>query len=115
VTHERPGGEVRPVELRSTPEVSNGLFMLCSQRVVVTLFPTSVGVNRSETREGNRTNKTTDLWTIFIEGKKVMGEPRQCQAVLCNIQDVGVDINVVNSTGVDLKNFFELLLCSGKI
>jgi len=36
VTHERPGGEVRPIELRSTPEVSNGLFVFCSQRVVVT-------------------------------------------------------------------------------
>jgi hypothetical protein len=36
VTHERPGGEVRPIELRSTLEVSNGLFMFCSQRVVVT-------------------------------------------------------------------------------
>jgi len=36
VTHERPGREVRPVELRSTPEVSNGLFVFCSQRVVVT-------------------------------------------------------------------------------
>src|SRR5258707_3371155 len=36
VTHERPGGEVRPIELRSTPEISNGLFVFCSQRVVVT-------------------------------------------------------------------------------
>jgi hypothetical protein len=36
VTHERPGGEVRPIELRSTLEVSNGLFVFCSQRVVVT-------------------------------------------------------------------------------
>jgi hypothetical protein len=36
VAHERPGGEVRPIELRSTPEVSNGFFVFCSQRVVVT-------------------------------------------------------------------------------
>ena len=36
VTHERPGGEVCPIELRSTSEVSNGLFVFCSQRVVVT-------------------------------------------------------------------------------
>jgi hypothetical protein len=31
MTHERPGGEVRSVELRSTPEVPDGLFMFCSQ------------------------------------------------------------------------------------
>jgi hypothetical protein len=115
VTHERPGGEVRPIELRSTPEVSNGLFVFCSQRVVVTLFPTSVGVNLSETREENRTNKTANLWTVFVEGKKVMCEPRQCQTVLCYIQDVGVDVNVVNSAGVYFEDFFKLLLCSGKI
>jgi hypothetical protein len=79
------------------------------------MTPTSIDVNSSETREENRTNKTADLWTVFVEGKKVMCEPRQCQTVLCNIQDVGVDVNVVNSAGVDLEDFFELLLCSGKI
>ncbi|SRR6266403_2024789 len=36
VTHERPGGKVCPIELRSTPEISNSLFMFCSQRVMVT-------------------------------------------------------------------------------
>jgi hypothetical protein len=30
VAHERPSGEVCPVKLRSTPEVSNGLLMFCS-------------------------------------------------------------------------------------
>ena len=42
VTHERPGGEVRPIELRSTPEVSNGLLVFRSQRVVVTYTCTRV-------------------------------------------------------------------------
>jgi hypothetical protein len=47
VTHERPGGEVCPIELRSTPEVSNGLFVFCSQRVVVTytMSPSSSDVH----------------------------------------------------------------------
>jgi hypothetical protein len=66
-------------------------------------------------REGNRTDKTADLRTVFVEGKKIMCEPRQCQTVLCNIQDVRVDVNVVDSARVDLENFIELLLCSGKI
>jgi hypothetical protein len=44
-----------------------------------------------------------------------MCEPRQRQTVLGNIQDVGVDVNVVNSARVNLENFFKLLLCSGKI
>ena len=44
-----------------------------------------------------------------------MCEPRQCQTILCNIQDVGVDVNVVNSAGVNFEDFFELLLCSRKI
>ena len=79
------------------------------------MSPTSIGVNSSETREENRTNKTADLWTVFVEGKKVMCKPRQCQTVLCNIQDVGVDVDVVDSAGVNLEYFFELLLCSGKI
>ncbi len=44
-----------------------------------------------------------------------MCELRQCQTVLCNIQDVGVDVNVVNSAWVNFEDFFELLFCSGKI
>jgi hypothetical protein len=79
------------------------------------MSPISIGVNSSETREENRTNKTADLRTVFVEGKKVMCEPRQCQTVLCNIQDVGVDVNVVNTAGVNFEDFFKLLLCSGKI
>jgi hypothetical protein len=35
VAHECPSGEVCPIKLRSTPKVSNGLFMLSSQGVVV--------------------------------------------------------------------------------
>jgi hypothetical protein len=52
VTHERPGGEVRPIELRGTPEVSNGLFVFCSQRVVVTynMYPSFSDVQSSEKR-----------------------------------------------------------------
>ena len=114
VAHERPGGEVRPIELRSTPEVSNGLLMFCSQRVVIA-YTCPIGVNSSEMREGDRTNKTADLWAVFVQGKKVMCEPGQCQTVLCNIQDVGVDVNVINSARINLENFFELLLCRGKI
>jgi hypothetical protein len=74
-----------------------------------------VSNSRETIREENRTNKTADLWAVFVEGKKVMCEPRQCQVVLCDIQDVRVDVNVVNSAGVDLEDFFELLLCGGKI
>ena len=115
VTHERPGGEVRPIELRSTPEVSNGFFVFCSQRVVVT-YSSSSHDHSIEKRGGKiRTNKTTDLGTVFVESKKVVCEPRQCQTILRNIQDVGVDVDVVNSTRVDFEDFFELLLCSGKI
>jgi hypothetical protein len=117
VTHERPGGEVCPIELRSTSEVSNGLFVFCSQRVVVTynMSPSFSDVHFSEKRRGkSRTDKTTDLGTVFVESKKVMCEPRQCQTILCNIQDVGEDVDVVNSAGVNLEDFFELLLCSGK-
>jgi hypothetical protein len=78
VTHERPGGEVRPIELRSTPEVSNGLFVFCSQRVVVT-YTSSSHDHSSEKRGGKfRTDKTTDLGTVFVESKKVVCEPRQC-------------------------------------
>jgi hypothetical protein len=67
-------------------------------------------------REGKlRTDKTTDLGTVFVESKKVMCEPRQCQTILCNIQDVGVDVDVVNSAGINFEDLFKLLLCSGKI
>lgn len=115
VTHERPGGEVRPIELCSTPEVSNGLFMFCSQRVVVTYAWPRISL-MSVLRGGNlRTDKTTDLGTVFVERKEVMCKPRQCQTILCNIQDVGVDIDVVNSAGVNFEDFFELLLRSRKI
>lgn len=44
-----------------------------------------------------------------------MREPRQFQTVICNIQDIGVNVNVVNSVGVNFEDFFELLLCGGKI
>jgi hypothetical protein len=117
VTHERPGGKVRPIELRSTPEVSNGLFVFCSQRVVVTYTCPRVTLTfiLCEERGKIRTDETTDLGTVFVESKEVMCEPRQCQTILCNIQDVRVDVDVVNSAGVDFEDFFELLLCSGKI
>lgn len=62
-----------------------------------------------------RTDKTTDLRTVFVESKKVMREPRQFQTVIRNIQDIGVDVDVVNSAGVNFEDFLELLLCSGKI
>ncbi len=116
VAHQRPGGEVRPIELRSTPEVSNGLFMFCSQRVVVTycISRTFVGICSEKTKR-NRTNKTAYFWTVFVEGKKVMRESGQCQTVLCNIQDVGVNVNVIDPAGVNREDFRKLLLCSGKI
>ena len=44
-----------------------------------------------------------------------MRESGQSQAVLCNIQDVGVDVNVINSAGINLEDLFELLLRSGEI
>jgi hypothetical protein len=44
-----------------------------------------------------------------------MRELRECQTILCNIQYIGVDVDVVNSTGVNLQNFFKLLLCGGKV
>jgi hypothetical protein len=61
------------------------------------------------------TDKTAHLWTVFVEGKKIMCESGQCQTVLCNIQDVGVNVDVINPAGVDLEYLFELLLCGGKV
>jgi len=44
-----------------------------------------------------------------------MRESGQSQTVLCNIQDVGIDVNVINSAGINLEDLFELLLRSGEI
>lgn len=44
-----------------------------------------------------------------------MRESGQSQTVLCNIQDIGVDVNVINPAGIDLEDLFELLLRSGEI
>jgi hypothetical protein len=44
-----------------------------------------------------------------------MRESGQGQTVLCNIQNVGVDVNVINPAGVNLEYSFELLLCGRKI
>jgi hypothetical protein len=77
-------------------------------------FPQVTFVIREE-ETGKRTDETAHLWTVFVESKEVMRELGESQAVLCNIQYVRVDVNVVNSAGVDLQNFFELLLCGGEI
>jgi hypothetical protein len=115
VAHECPSGEVCSIKLRSTPKVSNGLFVLGSQGVVVPYpFPQVAYLFRKGGR-GKRTDETAHLWTIFVEGKKVMCESGKCQTVLRNIQYVGVDVNVVNSARVNLQNLFKLLLCGGKI
>jgi len=91
--------------------------MLCSQRVVVTYnFPDFRWyLCRGEDEKRNRTNNTAHLWAVFVKSKKVMRESGQGQTVLCNIQDVGVDVNVINPAGVNLEYFFELLLCGRKI
>lgn len=68
-----------------------------------------------EDEKRNRTNNTAHLWTVFVKSKKIMRESGQGQTVLCNIQDVGVDVNVINPAGVNLEYSFELLLCGRKI
>jgi hypothetical protein len=77
-------------------------------------FPDFRQYHPEKTRQ-NRTNKTAHLWTVFVESKKVMRKSGQSQTVFCNIQDVGVDVDVINSAGINIEDPFKLLLRSGEI
>ena len=44
-----------------------------------------------------------------------MRESGQSQTVFRNIQDVGVDVDVINSAGINIEDPFKLLLRSGEI
>ena len=69
VPHERPGGEVRLVELRRATEVLNRAFWFAAQRIVVA-------------------HETAYLRSVLVDGEKIVRKFRELKAVFGHIKDV---------------------------
>ena len=61
------------------------------------------------------TDDTADFRTVLVDGEIIVGEFRQRGTVLCDVEYVRKNVNVVNTVRVDGKYLPELDFGTGKI
>lgn len=88
VAHEGPRGQVLLVEADRSLEVNHGFVVVASQRVVVA-------------------NCAASLRSVLVVIEDVVSEVRQLAEILFNVQDVGVEVEVLISVRVSLEQVLE--------
>lgn len=61
------------------------------------------------------TDDTADFRTVLVDGEIIVGELRQRGTVLCDVEYVRKNVNVVNTVRVDGKNLPKLGFGAGKV
>ena len=101
MTHKGPRRQIRLIELRSAPEVLNRALGLAAQGVVVA-------------------DHAAYFWPVFVNGEEVVRDFGELDAVLGDVEDVGEDVDIVETHWVEAEDdvedgFCALEVCVGRI
>lgn len=90
MTHESPGGQTVPIQLKSLSKVHYGLKVLAHEWVVVAYDTAGLGI-------------------ILIVVKLFQSKVSQFALILFNVKDIGVCVHVLEPIGIHLEQLLEPL------
>ncbi len=61
------------------------------------------------------TNDAAYLRSVLVDSQIVMGKLRKRRVILCDIQDIRKNVDIIHSVGVDNENLPELAFSSSEV
>jgi hypothetical protein len=66
-------------------------------------------------KQGSLTDETTDFWPILVDLQELVCQFRELNPVVCDVQDIRINIDIVDPMRIKRKDPLELLLGFTKV
>jgi hypothetical protein len=66
-------------------------------------------------KRGNPTNEATDFWPILVNFQELVRQFRELYPVVCDIEDIRINVDVIYSMRIECEDPLELLLGFAKV